>query len=155
MFSVVPYDFGSLLLTNTYIVLSIHFFFFVVYRTTTGHPQWMLFEFDFDECFAFDPETRQPSETSAEIIDFYLERSSQEDLNPLVAGILTNPAYNTTYLSLYRDFLVSIFGSNSSTQPSSVYSAYFNMLAPWIERDYLWQSAVGLTYEQFVLDAQV
>jgi hypothetical protein len=132
--------------------------FFTYHRSgsSSKKDQWILFDADFDECFAFEPDTNQPSEANPDIIRFYSYHSSKyEDNNPLYDMMLSTASkYRKQYLELYKTFVTATFGSQSKQQPTERYAAMMQFILPWVKRDQLWQMSFGITTQEFVLDAE-
>ncbi len=124
--------------------------------SSTSKDQWVLFDADFDECFAFDPVTHEPTEADPDLISFFSYHSSDFDDNcPFYDMMLsTGSKYRKQYLEYYKSFVTAVFGSQSKQQPSDRYAAMMQFILPWIKRDQLWQMSFGITTQDFVLDAE-
>ena len=124
--------------------------------SSSSKDQWILFDADFDECFAFDPVTNEPTEADPDIIRFFSYNSSDyEDNCPLYDMMLsTSSKYRNQYFQIYKSFVTAIFGSESKQQPSERYADMMQFLLPWIKRDQLWQMSFGVSTEEFILDAE-
>lgn len=128
---------------------------YYLYKREDSSPLWMIFEFDFDECFSVNPATMQPDEQPTDIFDFFLAEGEvdYDEANPLLIRMFSIPKYHDTYVSYYKTFLEGTFGSDSNQQPADRFAAYSSFIAPWLAKDNLWQISFGMTMDAFASNA--
>ena len=68
--------------------------------------------------------------------------------------MLALPSYNATFKEEYAVFLSALFSSDSLLQPSARYASYLQFLLPSVRKDKLWQISLGMTVDEFILDAE-
>lgn len=132
--------------------------------------RWSLFDADFDECFAFDPITLEPTETTTDIISFYVRDpavTSFSKVNPLMNGLLMDTAspFRVQYLQHYQKLLAHVFRIGPKQEkkaaevtyplPQERYASMMQFLVPWIRKDRLWQFSFNMTTEKFVNSAEL
>ena len=127
---------------------------YYTYHNCDDKNLWSLIEFDFDECFKFDPITKLAEEMTENVFEFF-DDDDVEERNPVVMRILNYQSYNETYQNYYRTFLTKVFGSESKQQPQARYAQMMQLLLPWVARDKIWQLSFGVTPSQWVLDAEL
>jgi spore coat protein CotH len=124
-------------------------------QDTTDSKKWILFDADFDECFAYDPTTMQPNKANPDIMVFFVPNTTNFDkINPVVTQVLAIPKYYQQYLNDYKTFANAVFGSASKQQPTNRYAEMLEFILPWVTRDRLWQMSFGIDVKEFILDAE-
>jgi spore coat protein CotH len=121
------------------------------------HPdKWQLFSYDFDMSLEFNIDTRYPymGEIYLNIFTFFERELGSSNYNPLLNRVLAIPEYNSTYISMYKQFLDSTFGSTSPKQPTVLHGERMQFVLPWVDKDKLWQLSNGLNTTGFVQYAE-
>jgi spore coat protein CotH len=122
---------------------------FYFYHMSEPEQQWQFVEFDFDECLVFD-EHGEPEDSDYNIFTFF-DNSGTEDEDPLTVRMMRISQYNSTFQEHYEVFLEGVFGSSSPQQPADRYAAIFQFVLPWISKDYMFQMALGIDVDTFIL----
>lgn len=117
--------------------------------------KWVLFDADFDECFAYDVDSNA-FEQETDILTYYdYSGSNYGDVSPLYVNTLRTPKFRSTYLQYYKQFMESTFGRDSLQSPTERFDALTAFILPWVERDRFWQVSRGMTAATFLEKAEI